>query len=44
MTEAEQRQTLAADWNGLIRAGHRVTLRQFAAKLDQLKIVPKGAA
>ena len=28
----EQRQTLAADWNGLVRAGRRVTLRQFAAK------------
>ena len=28
----EQRQTLASDWNELIRAGCRVTLRQFAAK------------
>ena len=28
----EQRQTLAADWNDIIRAGRRVTLRQFAAK------------
>ena len=28
----EQRLTLAADWNGLIRAGCRITLRQFAAK------------
>ena len=28
----EQRQTLAADWNELIRAGCRITLRQFAAK------------
>ena len=28
----EQRQTLASDWNELVRAGCRVTLRQFAAK------------
>ncbi len=28
----EQRLTLAADWNELIRAGCRVTIRQFAAK------------
>lgn len=28
----EPRQTLASDWNELIRAGCRVTLRQFAAK------------
>ena len=27
-----QRQTLAADWNGLVRAGRRVTIRQFAAR------------
>ena len=27
-----QRQTLAADWNELIRAGCRVTIRQFAAR------------
>ena len=27
-----QRQTLASDWNATIRAGCRVTLRQFAAK------------
>ena len=27
-----QRQTLASDWNALVRAGCRVTLRQFAAK------------
>ena len=28
----DQRQTLASDWNELVRAGCRVTLRQFAAK------------
>ena len=28
----EQRLTLAADWNELIRAGCRVTIRQFATK------------
>ena len=28
----EQRQTLASDWNELVRAGCRVTLRQFAAR------------
>ena len=28
----EQRQTLASDWNATVRAGCRVTLRQFAAK------------
>ena len=28
----EQRLTLAADWNELIRAGCQVTIRQFAAK------------
>ena len=28
----EQRQTLAADWNGLVRAGRRTTIRQFAAR------------
>ena len=28
----EQRQTLSADWNELIRAGRRITMRQFAAK------------
>lgn len=28
----EQRQTLAADWNGLARAGRRITVRQFAAR------------
>lgn len=28
----EQRQILAADWNELVRAGCRATLRQFAAK------------
>ncbi len=28
----EQRQTLASDWNAIVRAGCRVTLRQFAAK------------
>ena len=28
----EQRQTLASDLNELVRAGSRVTLRQFAAK------------
>ena len=28
----EQRQTLAADWNELIRTGCRITMRQFAAK------------
>jgi len=28
----EQRLTLAADWNELIRAGCRITMRQFAAK------------
>ena len=27
-----QRQTLASDWNAIIRAGCRITLRQFAAK------------
>lgn len=27
-----QRLTLAADWNGLVRAGCRVTIRQFAAR------------
>ena len=27
-----QRQTLAADWNEIIRAGRRITLCQFAAK------------
>jgi hypothetical protein len=27
-----QRQILASDWNAIIRAGCRVTLRQFAAK------------
>ena len=26
-----QRQILAADWNGLIRTGRRITVRQFAA-------------
>ena len=29
--EKEQRQTLAADWNRIINAGCRMTLRQFAA-------------
>ena len=28
----EQRQTLASDWNAIVRAGFRVALRQFAAK------------
>ena len=28
----DQRQTLASDWNELVRAGCRVTLRKFAAK------------
>jgi len=28
----EQRQTLAADWNELVRAGRRITLRWFAAR------------
>ena len=28
----EQRQTPAADWNELVRAGRRITLRRFAAK------------
>lgn len=28
----EQRLTPAADWNGLVRAGRRVTIRQFAAR------------
>jgi len=28
----EQRQTLASDWNAIIRAGCRITLRQFAAR------------
>ena len=28
----EQRQTLASDWNAIVRAGCRITLRQFAAK------------
>ena len=28
----EHRLTLAADWNELIRAGCRITIRQFAAK------------
>ena len=27
-----QRQTLASDWNAIVRAGCRITLRQFAAK------------
>ena len=27
-----QRQTLASDWNALVNAGCRITLRQFAAK------------
>ncbi len=27
-----QRQTLAADWNGFVRAGRRITIRQFAAR------------
>ena len=27
-----QRQTLASDWNAIVRAGCRITMRQFAAK------------
>ena len=27
-----QRQTLASDWNATVRAGCRITMRQFAAK------------